>query len=210
MNIIAKTETTLELERAISVATNKTGVFSCYEVTIGMGGNERVDFMTLDTKGIFRCYEIKSSIADFHSKAIKSFVGHYNYFVLTKELYEAVESEIPKHIGVYVYGSCVKKAKKQSLTTYSDDVLQMSLLRSLYREAVKYRQSLNPRIIENFNREILKLKDERNHYREEHKDLRNKIIRQYGYHWDKEKSGEGTHKDSLRLEMKINNRSSRT
>ena len=211
MNNIAKTETTLELERAISVTTNKTGIFSCYEVTIGMGGNERVDFMSLDTKGIFRCYEIKASLADFRSKATKSFVGHYNYFVLTKELYEIVESEIPKHVGVYVYGSCVRRARKQSLTAYSDDVLMMSLLRSLYREAVKYRQSSNPRIIENFNREIANLKDERNHYREELIDLNNRIISQHGFHWDKEESVRESFEGSQKLKIKnIDRRRSRS
>ena len=66
---MAKTEETLKLERAIFFATQKTGVFSCFEVTIGFFGNERVDYMTFDTKGIWRCYEIKTSMSDFNSKA---------------------------------------------------------------------------------------------------------------------------------------------
>lgn len=41
--------------------------------------------MTYDTKGIFRCYEVKVSKADFHSAAVKSFVGHYNYYVLMRD-----------------------------------------------------------------------------------------------------------------------------
>lgn len=49
-----KTDLTLKLEREIWLTTVKQGVFGCYEVTIGQYGRERVDFMTMDTKGIFR------------------------------------------------------------------------------------------------------------------------------------------------------------
>lgn len=54
-----KTAETVALEKAIRLATRKTGVFGCYEVTIGFCGRERVDYMTYDTKGIFRCYDMK-------------------------------------------------------------------------------------------------------------------------------------------------------
>lgn len=111
-----KTAETVTLEKAIRWATRKTGVFGCYEVTIGFCGRERVDYMTYDTKGIFRCYEIKVSKADFHSAAAKSFVGHYNYYVLTRELYNQVKEEIPDWIGVYIGDYCAKKAKKQDLS----------------------------------------------------------------------------------------------
>ena len=53
-----KTAETVALEKAIRRATYKMGTFGCYEVTIGYGGKERVDYMTYDTKGIFRCYEV--------------------------------------------------------------------------------------------------------------------------------------------------------
>lgn len=111
-----KTAETVALEKAIRRATRKTGVFGCYEVTIGFCGRERVDYMTYDTKGVFRCYEIKVSKADFHSAAAKSFVGHYNYYVLTRELYNQVKEEIPDWIGVYIGDYCAKKAKKQDLS----------------------------------------------------------------------------------------------
>ena len=90
-----KTKKTLKLEKQIYNATKKMGVFGCFEVTIGFFGKERVDYMTYDTKGIFRCYEIKVSKSDFHSNAKLSFVGHYNYYVLTRKLYEEVKDEIP-------------------------------------------------------------------------------------------------------------------
>ena len=150
-----KTEKTLSLEKEIRRATYKMGVFQCFEVTIGFFGKERVDFMTYDTKGIFRCYEIKVTKSDFHSSAAKSFVGHYNYYVLTKELYEEVKEEIQDGIGVYVGGCCIKKPKKQDIDckTYSirrsiggkstevtipwTDMLKESLIRSLYRDSDK-------------------------------------------------------------------------
>lgn len=150
-----KTEKTLSLEREIRRATYKMGVFQCFEVTIGFFGKERVDFMTYDTKGIFRCYEIKVTKSDFYSSAAKSFVGHYNYFVLPKELYYEVKDEIQDGIGVYVGGCCVKKPKKQDIDgkKYSirrsiggksteviipwTDMLKESLIRSLYRDSDK-------------------------------------------------------------------------
>ena len=105
---MSKTEVTKQLEDCIYKSTQKMGVFGCFEVTIGFGGRERVDYMTYDTKGVFRCYEIKCTKSDFYSKAKKSFVGNYNYYVLTKELYEEVKKDIPKHIGVYVYSELIK------------------------------------------------------------------------------------------------------
>lgn len=144
------------MEKAIRKATKKTGVFGCFEVTIGFGEKERVDYMTYDTKGIFRCYEIKCTKSDFHSKAAKSFVGHYNYYVLTKELYNEVKEEIPDWVGVYVNDCCIKNPKKQDISkkeykirrsikgkstkiSYSwIDMLKDSMIRSLYRDADKY------------------------------------------------------------------------
>lgn len=155
-----KTEQTLSLERAIRKAIRKMGVFGCFEVTIGFFGKERVDYMTYDTKGIFRCYEIKVSKADFHSDAKKSFVGHYNYYVLTKELYDSAKNEIPPGIGVYVGGECVNRPIKvdidnapqyeyrrsvggRSTTIYMSytDMLKENLIRSLYRDSDKLLQT---------------------------------------------------------------------
>lgn len=144
---------TLELEKEIWKATRKKGVFGCFEVTIGWFGNERVDYITYDTKGIWRCYEIKVSKADFHSKSKNTFVGHYNYYVMTKELYEQVKDEIPPHIGVYIGGTCVKKAKKQELAV-DEQILKDSLIRSLYREAEKVIKSKDPNIIDALKSQI--------------------------------------------------------
>lgn len=47
---MAKTEVTKQLEDAIYKETSKQGTFGCFEVTIGWYGDERVDYMTYNTK----------------------------------------------------------------------------------------------------------------------------------------------------------------
>ncbi len=174
-----KTKETLELEKKIRQATHKMGVFQCFEVTIGYAGDERVDFMTYDTKGIFRCYELKVSKADFHSNAAVSFVGHYNYYVLTRNLYEQVKDEIPDWVGVYIGDYCVKKAKKQDLSGREyrthrtincrstevsipwTDLLKESMIRSLYRDSDKLFYSGNDKYISHIKRELERTQRER-------------------------------------------------
>ena len=171
-----KTELTKELERKIWSATAKMGTFGCFEVTIGFnqGRNEkqRVDFLTFSTNKIWRCYEIKISKSDFHSNAHNTFVGHYNYYVLTKELYEEVKDEIPSHIGVYVGEGCVKNPKKQELGV-SEDVLKNSMIRSLYREFEKQFKSGNETIVANLNRKVSRLTTERDRWYNEYIELLN-------------------------------------
>lgn len=184
-----KTEETLKLEKQIRQATHKMGVFQCFEVTIGYAGDERVDFMTYDTKGIFRCYELKVSKADFHSNAAVSFVGHYNYYVLTRDLYKQVEDEIPDWVGVYIGDYCVKKAKKQDLSgkeykmyrTINGrstevsipwvDILKESMIRSLYRDSDKLFYSGNDRYINQIKCELEKTKRERDAEAKKYKKL---------------------------------------
>lgn len=171
-----KTADTVALEKAIRRATRKNGVFGCYEVTIGFFGRERVDYMTYDTKGIFRCYEIKVTKADFHSNAAKSFVGHYNYYVLTGDLYNQVKNEIPDWVGVYVGECCAKKAKKQDLSgkeyklrrsidgrstevsTPWEDMLKESMIRSLYRDSDKLIQTQDEQYVGRLKRTIDELR----------------------------------------------------
>ncbi|WP_208856859.1 hypothetical protein [Bacillus pumilus] len=161
---MAKSSLTLKLENQIYAHTKEKNVFSCFEVTIGYdngkAGYERIDFLTLDRKGTWRCYEIKVSLSDFRSSAKKSFVGHYNYFVLTKELYELVKDDIPNHIGVYIGGaSCAKKAKKQELKV-SSDTLMFSMIRAATRDASKLYESSNSTIINDYRRQIRQLEQQ--------------------------------------------------
>lgn len=153
---MAKTELTLELEDSIYKETSKMGVFGCFEVTIGWFGNERVDYLTYDTKGIWRCYEIKVSKADFHSKAKKTFIGNYNYFVMTNELYEEVKQEIPAHIGVYCGRNLKKRPKKQELGV-DEQILKNSMIRSLSREQDKFKKTCDINYLNKLKNKITNL-----------------------------------------------------
>ena len=99
---MAKRAETLELENALMAKTIEFRTFGCPEVTIGWFGRKRVDFMQTNTRGLIWCYEIKVSVSDFHSKHGHNFMGHYNYYVMTPELYEEVKDEIPDGVGVLV------------------------------------------------------------------------------------------------------------
>lgn len=195
-----KTEETQQLEKAIRRATRKMGVFGCFEVTIGFFGKERVDYMTYDTKGIFRCYEIKASKSDFHSNAKKSFVGHYNYFVLTRQLYNEVKDEIPKGIGVYVGENCVKKATKRDIdnapeyeyrrsvggrsTTLSipyTNMLKESLLRSLYRDSDKLLQTEDEQYINRLKSTIERERKQTEEYSRRYNNLYWAVSKELGH-----------------------------
>lgn len=172
--MITKTraEVTKNLENAIFNQTRKMGTFGCFEVTIGFGGNERVDYMTYNTRGDIRCYEIKSSKEDFYSDAKWSFVGNYNYFVLTQETYEQVKHDIPKGIGVYIDGRTIKRrATRKEVSNVS--VILESMIRSLYREFEKSYWSENIRFMQRLKRENSNMK---NQIREAQK-LRNMLSR---------------------------------
>ena len=107
---------------------------------------EIVDLLTWEKrKDIWRCYEIKSSIQDFNSGHHITFVGDYNYYIMPSELYEKVKDKIPSYVGVYVpqgrWLISVKKAIIQELLV-DKDVLQYSLMKSLYRDVEKMRKKL--------------------------------------------------------------------
>jgi hypothetical protein len=121
------------------------GTFVVGECSIGDLGI--VDMFSWDTKDIWRCYEIKITNSDFHSNAAKTFVGDYNYYVLTEELYEQVKDEIPNEIGCWVlYGEKYlhldKRPKRQDVTV-DNDLLKYSLIKSLSRECDKHQKLLN-------------------------------------------------------------------
>lgn len=172
---MAKTEETIKLEKDIFKATQKQGTFGCMEVTIGWRGKERVDYITYDTKGTWRCYEIKVSKADFHSKAKKTFIGHYNYYVITTKLYEQVKDEIPNHIGVYCGSSLVKRAKKQELQV-DEQILKDSMIRSLYREYEKKVASEDATLMERYRSKIQRLEKDYKTEKRERMSLRNSTM----------------------------------
>lgn len=181
---IAKSDLTIKLERAIWDATHKQGTFCCFEVTIGWFGKERVDYITYNTNGEWRFYEIKSSKSDFNSEAKHTFLGHFNYYVMTKELYEQIKDEIPKGIGVYLEDRCFKRAKKQELGI-DEEILKNSFIRSLYREAEKIIKSENPNIINVLNRRLSSAERDTKSFKKQYQDLRRKVEEKYGTRWDK-------------------------
>lgn len=183
VTLIAKTDLTLDLERKIFSATSKQGTFGCFEVTIGWYGKERVDYITYDTKGIWRCYEIKVSVSDFRSKAANTFIGHFNYYVMTKELFEKVADEIPKHIGVYVGSNCAKRAKKQELKV-DEQILKDSMIRSLYREVDKSFRSNTPHLVDVMNRKIRRIEKELEQSKRSYNELQKIGREKYGRGWD--------------------------
>lgn len=141
---MAKTNDTISIEHALDKEFNRHGHFGCREVTIGWYGSERVDYLSMTNKGVFRAFEIKVSKADFKSSAAKSFVGHFNYYVMPRSLYDEVKDQIEKGVGVYIWRgrgfglSSVKKASRRSLTPMREKDLQMFMIRSLARDAKKY------------------------------------------------------------------------
>lgn len=190
---MAKTDDTIQLENDIWYATQKTGVFGCFEVTIGFGGRERVDYMTYDTSGIFRCYEVKVSKKDFHSQHKHSFVGHYNYFVLTRDLWNQVAEEIPDHVGCFVGRDCVKKPKKQDIDskTYKTrrsingrstevtmpytEMLKDSFIRSLARDSQKLFKCGSENFVDKANRRIAESERLTQQYKDKYLDLYSKV-----------------------------------
>ena len=123
------------------------------EVTIGFqrngNGKEIVDFLSYDPKeDVFRCYEIKATMADFKSKAKKSWYGNYNYLVLSENLYkqrplkEWVE-DVPSNVGIVVVNTSslsmkyVAKSSKVEIANSTKEALKNSLIRTLFYQNQK-------------------------------------------------------------------------
>lgn len=183
-----KSEITKSLEKALWKHTKKRGSFGCFEVTIGWYGKERVDYLLYDTKEIFRCYEIKASKADFYSDNKVSFLGHYNYYIMPRELYEEVKEDIDSYIGVFAYDgkklNSVKRARKQELKVCKD-ILKDSMIRSLYRESEKIISNNDELEIEKLRKELNQSKKRAYTNYKQHMNLRKKLYKKYGEAWKK-------------------------
>ena len=152
-----KTPETLEIEKKLYANTVMRGVYGAFEVTFD---RERVDYITVDRKGIWRAYEVKVTKSDFHSKAAKSFVGNFNYYVMPEWLYEEVKDEIPEHIGVTTGSWCLKKPKRVPLSL-PVETLYINLVCALNREADKYYNNQDEDLIAKYKRVIDRLEKER-------------------------------------------------
>ena len=140
---MSKTQGTLEIEEALYRDARRLGVYGCFEMSVGFSrhheeyGDQRVDFITMDSQCVFRAYEVKVSKSDFHSTCTNSFIGHFNYYAMPRNLYEQVKSEVPEHIGVWCDGEVIKKPKRVT-PIVEPYVLAISMVRSLSRDADRY------------------------------------------------------------------------
>ena len=141
---------------------NDTRIYMAREVTFDYATDHamRVDYMRFKpvnntvsgiVKGDFYCYEVKSSVDDFHSKNGHNFIGDFNYYVMTEEVYEMVSKEIPHYVGVLVPSDkpwleliAVKKAKRKDRSRPVSEMLLM-MFRSAARDR---RKSDNPELLE--------------------------------------------------------------
>lgn len=190
---MAKRKETLELEEKLHKMCEKDRIYGCEEVTIGFHnnghGNEIVDFCTMDSKGVLRCYEIKVTLADLKSNAKKSWYGHYNYLVLTNELYlkinDNLDNYIPDYVGVMLPNvfswsngfEVVFRAKKQHLTTEQENMLKESMIRSMYYKMIKYRDAADMEKVNALQKEYRTCKKERDKYVNENATLYHAISR---------------------------------
>lgn len=154
---MAKTKTTLVIEQLLSDMCAQKRIYGCEEVTIGFynqgHGNEVVDFITMDSKGIIKCYEIKVSLQDLKSSAKKSWYGHYNYLVVSQELYDKIDNwndYIPKSVGIMVltrpnspYLASVRKPKLNKVSNEDLHMLKESMIRSMYYKKEQYKDANN-------------------------------------------------------------------
>ena len=144
----------LSLEKHINT-NNDSRIYTAKEVTFdyATGNAIRVDYMRFKPlnnsvsgieKGNFYCYEIKSSVADFHSKNGHNFIGDYNYYVMPEEVYAKVSMEIPYGVGVYIPDNmhysgewcnlkCVRKARQKNRKKSVQEMLLM-MFRSCARD----------------------------------------------------------------------------
>lgn len=133
---------------------NDTRIYWAKEITFDNGTSNkcRVDFMKFlpvnnsvsgIEKGDFYCYEVKSSVDDFHSKNGHNFIGDFNYYVMTEDVFEKIKNEIPYYVGVFVPSDdtwkalkSVKKAKRKDRKKPLSEMLLM-MFRSNARELRK-------------------------------------------------------------------------
>lgn len=150
---MSETNLTKKMKRHLYIEFNRTGKYPAFEVTLGEGyGDERVDFVLMDSQQIFKCYEIKSSIGDLISGSKLSFCGDYNYFVMPKSLYDNPRARsflgeyVVNGVGVYLFDEDNKeftlrlerKAKKKSVPLWKRTELMCCMIRSLSRDAGKW------------------------------------------------------------------------
>lgn len=179
---MSKRSETIELESALIKDTQIKRLYGCEEITIGFynggHGNEIVDFMTMDSKGVIKCYELKVTLQDLKSTAKKSWYGHYNYLVVSSELYSSISDwneYVPAHVGIIIgkpakqglrYLESSRKAKKCEVDTETVIMLKESMVRSMYWKMVKYKDSQSLDLQKKLQAKIRTAEKERDRYYE--------------------------------------------
>jgi len=148
-NLTKKIENAL-LDRCFASNNHKLAKwYGCKEVTIGFP-NDRiletdniVDFLAYDRNADnFYCFEIKVSVEDLNSDAVLSFVGNYNYLVISEDIWykhrETLQNKLNnlEDVGLYIYENdklkVLKNGKKKQITDKVKQTLKNSLIRSLF------------------------------------------------------------------------------
>lgn len=157
---MSKSNITKTLEKLLENRFNTRNDFYVFECTLGWYGKEIVDCICYNCQREVICYEIKSSVSDFHSKATHTLIGNKNYYVMPRDVYNKVKSEIPRHIGVLIPIKQTYELKKKDLfedgfemlgviknasrveLKADKEVILSSMLRSMQRERLKIQRKL--------------------------------------------------------------------
>lgn len=160
---MSKTEETLLLEEALKEESRTKREYGCEEVTIGFHheghGDEIVDYMSMDAHEVFRCYELKVTYSDLKTDNKLSWYGDYNYLVVSESMYRRpipYDNYIPPYVGILVGKELrtVRAAKKKKIPEETRAMLKDSLLRSVYWKMLKYRDSADPAVLSQKDKEI--------------------------------------------------------
>ena len=146
-----------ELTEKLINPNNDSRMYWAREVTFDYATSNRVrvDYMKFEPlnttvsgieKGDFYCYEIKSSAEDFHSKNGHNFIGDYNYYVMSSEVYQKVSAEIPFSVGVYCpSGGTLESVKQARRMNRKRSVTEMLLM--MFRSANRDRLKSSDKIV---------------------------------------------------------------
>jgi len=88
-------------------------------------------------KVLITCFEIKVTASDFRSKNGHNFVGNLNYYVVPKEIYKAIEADVPQGIGIIAYDpmghACLRRSRDSEFREMSDETQKWMILNVLKR-----------------------------------------------------------------------------
>ena len=127
INKYRPTHTALEVPAENGTTTG--GIVDCLRVQERfLGGNYRGTPAIIIT-----AYEIKVSKSDFKSLHGHNFVGHCNYYIIPKELYEDVVDLVPEDIGIILYANGTLRKKKECVYKPLSDERQKWLLMSMLK-----------------------------------------------------------------------------